>query len=41
MLTYLLKVKALKIIYLNMEELKHKVSARVAERIILFETHFS
>ena len=27
--------------YLNMEELKHKVGLRVAERIIIFETYFN
>ena len=37
----LLKDKALQIIYLNMEELKDKVTLRVAERIIIFETYFS
>ena len=37
----LLRDKTLEIIYLNMKELKHEVSLRVAERIIIFETHFS
>ena len=36
----LLKDKVLEII-LNMEELKHKVGLRLAERTIIFETHFS
>ena len=36
----LLKDKVLEII-LNMEELKHKVGLRLAERTIIFETNFS
>ena len=27
--------------YLNIEELKHKVGLRVAERIVIFETYFN
>ena len=37
----LLKDKALEKSYLNMEEMKHKIDLRVAERIIIFETYFN
>ena len=39
----LLADKALEIIrsYLNMEEVKHKVGLRVAERIKIFEAHYN